>query len=144
MTCTFYYKLRRLIKHFFLQAWYTFKTFMCISIQNYSFVFGWTASIVTENGLSRLSMFKYYLKCWLFLLFSVAHLCGLKWDLDCLINNRLWSTSLGMESTWREEPLKSCKCNSMISSSITVPGSMIKMLHYYIFTFHQAGLLNYY
>lgn len=67
--------------------------------------------------LSRLSMFNYYLKCWLFLSFSAAHLCGLKWDLDCLINNRLWSTSLGMEFSWREKAIKSCKCNCMIGSS---------------------------
>lgn len=117
MNCTSYYKLRRLTMHFFLQAWYTCENFKCLSTQNCSSVFGWTASILTENGLSRMSVFNYYLKCWLFLSFSAAHLRGLKWDLDCIINNRLWSTSLGTEFTWREEAIKSCKCNSMISSS---------------------------
>lgn len=117
MNCTSYYKLRRLIMHFLLQAWYTCKNFICLSIQNCSSVFGWAPSSLTENVLPRLNVFNYYLKFWLFLLVSAAHLCGLKWDLDCLINNRLWSTSLEMEFTWREEPNKSCKCNCMISSS---------------------------
>lgn len=103
--------------YFFLQAWYTCRSFICLSIQNCSSVFDWTASILIENVLSRLSVCNYYLKCWLSLLFSVAHLWRLKWDLDCLINNRLWSTSLGMEFPWRDEPIKSCKCNSMICSS---------------------------
>lgn len=117
MNCTFYYKLRRLVMHFSLQAWYTCENFIYLSIQNCSSVFDCILSILIENVLSRLSVCNYYLKCWLSLLFSVTHLWGLKWDLDCLINNRLWSTSLGMEFPWREEPIKSCKCNSMICSS---------------------------
>lgn len=116
-TVLFFYKLRRLIMHFFLQAWYTCKNFICLLIQNCSYVFNWTASILIENVLFRLNVRNYYLKYWLFLLFSMAHLWGLKWDLDCLINKGLWSTSLGMEFPWREEPIKSCKCDSMISSS---------------------------